>query len=220
MMITGVIFDMDGVLVDSEPIYFELNQAMFRHFGFEVTAEEHNSFVGYPSRKIWAYLSKSRGKTLNMEEVMNHEADKTRETFSEANLEPMPGLTNLLEILTGKGIPLSVASSSAPKTIELVTRKIGVQNYFNHLVSGQQVKNGKPAPDIFLYAAKLLGLKPESCMVIEDSRNGARAAKSAGMVCIGYQNPNSGNQDLSICDTIIDRFDSDGINSILRYLTI
>lgn len=211
---------MDGVLVDSEPIYFELNQTMFKHFGFDVSAEEHSSFVGYPSSKIWSHLSESREKPLNMDEVVKHETDLISKALSKANLVPMTGLTDLLELLSDKGIPLGVASSSSPMTIELITRKIGVQDYFKHLVSGQQVKNGKPAPDIFLFAANLLGLEPESCLVIEDSRNGARAAKSAGMICIGYQNPNSGNQDLSVCDTIIDSFDDDSINSILGYLAV
>ncbi len=210
---------MDGVLVDSEPIYFELNQTMFDNFGFEVSAEEHNSFVGYSSNKMWTYLTESRGKTIDMEDVMKFETNLIHDTLSRADLKPMPGLTNLLELLSTRRVPLSVASSSSLRTIEQITEKIGIQNYFTHLVSAQQVDNGKPSPDIFLHAAKLLGLKPSSCMAVEDSRNGARAAKSAGMVCIGYINPNSGNQDLTICDKTIRGFDKEGINSIVGYLT-
>lgn len=88
--------------------------------------------------------------------------------------------------------------------IELVVKKLGIDNCFEVLVSGDYVKNSKPAPDIFLYAADKLKVKPHECVVIEDSYNGVHGAKKAGMKVIGFKNPNSGNQDLSEADFIID----------------
>jgi len=126
--------------------------------------------------------------------------------LSQENEEPMPGVAELIEELYKNKVKLVVASSASIKNIEIVLKMFNLERFFETKVSGDEVNNGKPAPDIFLYAAKVIGAQPEECIVIEDSKNGVEAAKSAGMKCIGFQNPNSGNQDLSSADMVINSF--------------
>ena len=99
-----------------------------------------------------------------------------------------------------KGIPMAVASSSSLSIIDKVLDKLALREYFTLIATGDEVPASKPAPDIFLLAAQRLGCKPEACWVIEDSYNGVTAAKAAGMHCIGFYNPHSGNQDISAAD--------------------
>ena len=101
---------------------------------------------------------------------------------------------------------LALASSSPRRIIDLFTSKTSTQSYFEFLLSGEEVPNGKPEPDIFLEAARRLGAAPAECVVIEDSANGVQAAVAAGMRCIGFQNPHSGTQDLKMADLVVDHF--------------
>ncbi len=99
---------------------------------------------------------------------------------------------------------LALASGSAPEVISDVVRSFGIEQCFLSMISGETIENCKPAPDIFLMSAKAIGIAPEECAVVEDSHNGVLAAKAAGMMCIGYINPHSGKQDLSMADYVID----------------
>ena len=111
-------------------------------------------------------------------------------------------------------IPTAVASSSPIEFIETNISNLGFNDYFQFLLSGNEVTNGKPAPDIYLAAAKRLNVMPQDCVVLEDSHNGVKAAKSAGMTCIGFQNPNSGIQDISMADTVIDSIKQIDVNQL------
>jgi len=104
--------------------------------------------------------------------------------------------------------PGAIASSSDINVIHTVVDALGIRKYFDFLATGDYVKHGKPAPDIFLYAAKELGIAPEKCAVIEDSCNGVKGAAAAGMYVVGYYNPHSGEQDLAAADVIIDNLDN------------
>ena len=111
-----------------------------------------------------------------------------------------------------------VASSSSKSTIHLIIEKLRLSTYFQFLVSGTEVANGKPHPDIFLKAAQLHNVSPENCIVIEDSQNGIMGAKRAGMTCVGFRNPGSGQQDLSEADIVIDDYNRKSIDSIIGLL--
>ena len=118
-------------------------------------------------------------------------------------MEPIDGIRELLAELKALNIPAAIASSSPPVFIKAVLRKFDLLDHFECVVSGEEVERGKPAPDVYLKAAELLGVKPQDCMVLEDARHGVAAAKAAGMKCIGFVNPNSGNQDLSQADYVV-----------------
>lgn len=202
--IEAVIFDMDGVLVDSEPIYFEIERASFAHFGAYPDELEHHGYVGVTLETMWQRVLEKHQLNFSLEEVLAYHKNNVMEIMSSHNqLKPMPHLESWLDWLKNKQVPVAVASSSPKVLIELIMDKTGLGRYFNIKVSGEEVPHGKPAPDIFLHAAELLGIKPSACVVIEDSRNGVKAAKSAGMRCIGYNNPGSGSQDLSLADLSI-----------------
>jgi HAD superfamily hydrolase (TIGR01509 family) len=116
----------------------------------------------------------------------------------------MTGILELLSNLKKEGIKIGLASSSPLETINLILEKFEIKDYFDAVISGEDLKRGKPAPDIYLKAAELLSVCPENCIGIEDSNHGVCAAKSAGMKCVGLQNTNSGNQDLSNSDLKVD----------------
>ncbi|ASS65407.1 MULTISPECIES: HAD family hydrolase [unclassified Paenibacillus] len=202
--IQAVLFDMDGVLVDSEPIYFEIERSSFVHFGASVDDEEHHGYVGITLETMWRRVLDKHRINASLEEVLSHHKEKVLTTLARPDrLEAMPDVERLLGFLQERQVPLAVASSSPRALIEIIMERTGLGKYFDVKVSGEEVDRGKPAPDIFLHAASLLNAEPASCLVIEDSRNGVQAAKSAGMRCIGYRNPGSGNQDLAMADVVI-----------------
>lgn len=200
----AVIFDMDGVIVDSEPLYFEIEKRSFASHGFSLNEAEHHAYVGVPLRTMWEQLKGAYGLEPSVEELLaNHEGQVLLSIANAAGLSPIDGAAALIRSLQEAGIAVALASSSSLALIDTILTKVGLKSDFQVIVSGEQVRQGKPAPDIFLRAAELLGVSPADCLVIEDSHHGVTAAKAAGMTCIGYFNPNSGKQNLSHADRII-----------------
>jgi len=213
-----VIFDMDGVLIDSEVFYREINLQLFDKLGVAITEDEYNSFVGIGSPRMWQYVKEKGKLSQSIEKLIQQEKETTHRYLSEKPLEPMQGIPALLEVLQQKDYRIALASSSSRKNIELIIQKIKISQYFDFIVSGEEVQNGKPAPDIFQKAAAHFDIPAENCYVIEDSHNGMRGAKAAGMYCIGLQNPNSGNQDLSACDLVVESFEGEDLRKIFALL--
>lgn len=199
----AVIFDMDGVIIDSEPIHFEVDMQTMRDLGFDISSEELEKYVGTTNEYMFSDLKNKYNIKQSIEEIINYKVELTKKKVIQSDLEPIEGIKELLVDLKNKNISTAIASSSPRNFIDVVVSKFNLQDYFNFIVSGEEVHNGKPAPDIYIETAKKLGLPPEKCTVIEDSRNGVLAAKAAGMKCIGFQNVNSGNQDLSKADNIV-----------------
>ena len=211
---------MDGVLVDTEPIYWEVFFDQFEYLGIEVSKKEYETFVGVPSVNIWRHFIKTRRLKLNLDEILEREEKTLHQKLMEAPLVPMPGLLEFLTHLDQRNIPLSVASSSVKSNIELILDKLLIRHYFKFLVSGEEVENGKPSPDIFLRTAHLNAMEPQKCLVIEDSRNGVNAAKDAQMTVVGFRNPNSGNQDLSRADLIISDFSRHSLKHVMQLFAV
>ncbi|PYE43255.1 HAD family phosphatase [Paenibacillus barcinonensis] len=206
--IQAVIFDMDGVLIDSEPIYFEIERSSFHHFGADVTIQEHHSFVGVTLESMWQQVIDKYQVNTPLEEILvYHQQQVMEQMLAHPGLTPMPGVERWVQWLHEQRIPIAVASSSPRALIDLIMDKTGLAPYFEVRMTGEEVEHGKPAPDIFIAAAKQIGISPANCLVIEDSRNGVQAAKSASMRCIGYRNPGSGNQNLSQADLQVSSYD-------------
>lgn len=201
-----IIFDLDGVLLNSEPLYKEMNLRFFKQLGAEITDEEYQSFIGISATKMWTYIKEKAGLQQTVEELKEQEKELKYKTLEEAELVPTSGVIDLLEYLKQNGHTIAIASSGLKKNIDLILQKLDMAKYFDLIVSGEQVQNGKPAPDIFLKAAQHFNHPPEECVVIEDSRNGVLAAKAAGMYCVGYYNPGSGEQDLKSADVVLGSF--------------
>jgi beta-phosphoglucomutase family hydrolase len=203
-MIDTVIFDMDGVIIDSEPLHMEAEQEIFRAIGITISSEKHATFVGTSSKNMWEMIIRDHALTTPIETLIEQNKIAYRKRLAVAIDAAVPGVTELIRTLHASGFKLAVASSSVPEDIETVLAMFSLRSFFTAVVSGSNVQYSKPHPEIFLKTADLLQSDPADCLVIEDSENGVRAAKSAGMKCIGFRNVNSGNQNLTLADKVVD----------------
>ncbi|CAM3274211.1 MULTISPECIES: HAD family hydrolase [Paenibacillus] len=202
-MIQAFIFDMDGVIIDSEPLHFEVDIQVMKDFGAAITQEQLEKYVGMTNPEMWKLIREEYQLQRTVSEIIDYQLSNKIKILTAREMEPIDGIRELLADLKASGIPVGIASSSPPVFIQAVLDKFGLLDAFNCIVSGEEVDRGKPAPDVYLKAAELLGAEPASCMVLEDARHGIAAAKAAGMQCIGFVNPNSGNQDLSAADYVV-----------------
>ncbi len=218
-MITTVIFDMDGVLVDSEPIHRAVNQDFFREIGFPVSDRAYEArFVGLPLRDMFVCLGKDGPLPDSVEALTRACSERILKGFEVADMRAAPGVELLLEELRGRGCHLAVGSSSTPELIALMLEKIGLKSRFHHLVSGYEVSRGKPHPDLFLHIAERFGSAPGECLVLEDSTLGVEASRRAGMKTIGIRNVSSATQDLRGADAVAEDFTEEGRRLILDFL--
>lgn len=196
----AVIFDMDGVLIDSEPTHERIEQELFEELGITLTQAEHRRYQGTGSLEMWRSIIEEHALDSEAVSLSKRHRGRFLGYLREGEVPRIPGILELLSDLRSRGIPLAVASSSTGPVVRSVLSYTGVEELFGVVVSGDEVARSKPAPDIFLLAAERLGLAPERCLVVEDSENGVAAAKAAGMACLGFRNPGSGSPALSGAD--------------------
>jgi beta-phosphoglucomutase-like phosphatase (HAD superfamily) len=215
-MLEAVIFDMDGVLIDSEPFHLVVNEKIFANLGINLGEEEYHSYIGTTHKDMWSTIKKRYNLPQSVPELVNMQVSGNINYIKNEEIEPIKikGVSRLLSNIAQENIRIGIASSSPTEVIELVINKLRLSDYFSAIVGGEKIKRGKPSPDIFLKAAKRLKSKTCDCIVIEDSKNGVLAAKAAGMKCVGFKNPNSGNQDLGKADLIINNYDSLNISTL------
>ena len=211
----AVIFDMDGVLIDSEPLHTLADNQILIDSGITAPATYFERFVGWTNQSMWEEIKKDYHIAASAEELMELQMPLKIKLLQAGDYIPIPGIVDLLEQITGMNIPIAIASSSPRQFIEAVLEKLGLKNYVKLWLSGEEVERSKPAPDIFLKVAELLNVNPNDCIVIEDSSSGVSAAKKAGMRCIGFRNINSGNQDLSGADIIVNKIDDINIKEVI-----
>jgi beta-phosphoglucomutase-like phosphatase (HAD superfamily) len=205
--IATVIFDMDGVLVDTEPLYFAVGRRLFRSLGMHIPHEEHQTFVGIPALTQWRSLKQRFSLVQSAEELARIERAAQLDTLQQLpELPCIGGIRELLVAIRERGATCCIATSSSRAMAACILAKARIAACFLHVVTGEDVTNGKPAPDIFLLAAQRAGATPPQCLVIEDSFHGVKAANAAGMRSVGFRNPGSGRQDLSAADLVIDDF--------------
>ena len=207
MAISAVIFDMDGVLIDSEPFYMAHEALSFGRHGIHLDKHELSRFVGTTQRSMWNCIKKEFGLCEPVDVLV---AQHLQQLLLAMRSEPppsMPGVHALLNTLNTADIACAVASSSSSELVNVLLRETSLRPCFDHVICGDDVQQSKPDPEIFLLAAERLRAEPLSCVVIEDSHHGVTAAKAAGMFCIGLINPNSGQQDLSAADLCVNNLD-------------
>jgi HAD superfamily hydrolase (TIGR01509 family) len=207
-MIQTVIFDMDGVIVDTELVHRYAYYKQFGELNIEVPEEMYTSFTGLSTRNTFQKLKENFQLEHEVEDLILRKRSIFNDAFdSKEDLALLEGVGNLIKDFHQNGMQLIVASSASKVTIDRVFRRFDLHQYFSHIVSGEDFPKSKPHPAIFLHAASLSVAPKDNCIVIEDSTNGVKAAKAAGIFCVGYNSFHSKDQDLSLADVIVNHFD-------------
>jgi HAD superfamily hydrolase (TIGR01509 family) len=186
-MIEAVVFDLDGVLVDSEPVWEQVRREVVAERGGHWAMDAQRRLMGMSTPEWAAYLSRDLGVGLPPDQVATLVIDRMAARYAE-RVPLMDGAADAVRRIGGRW-PLGVASSSPPRLIETVLRSAGLRSCFSAVMSTEQVARGKPAPDIYLAVAAALGFPPGDCAAVEDSANGLRSAAAAGLQVIAVPQP-------------------------------
>lgn len=218
MALKAVLFDMDGVIVDTEPLHRKAYYKTFEQLGINVSDDFYVTFTGASTEKVFQTVISHFGLNANVQEMMVYKRAAFRDYFyNDAEFDLVPGVRNLIEHYHENGIRLVLASSATLTTIHMVFEKFGLEKFFVGKISGADLKESKPHPEIFLNAADLADEPKENCMVIEDSTNGILAAHRAGIFCAAYKSINTQRQDYSLANIIVEKFEELRIETIARY---
>lgn len=216
-MIQTVIFDMDGVIVDTEPVHKYAYYKHFEELGIAVSEELYTSFTGNSTKNVFEILKNKFSLAPSVAELIVRKRTIFNASFdTKPDLYLLDGVENLIQKLYTNNIQLILASSASKSTISRVFNRFNLDRFFTHKVSGEDFPKSKPHPAIFEFAANLSKAPKENCVVIEDSTNGVIAAKGANLKCIGYNSEHSKNQDLSKADKIITHFNQLDVFDLLK----
>ncbi|MCX7918150.1 MAG: HAD family phosphatase [bacterium] len=212
-MIQAVIFDMDGIIIDSEPLQMiAINQVMAQ-WNIQLSEIEFQKMIGRKLADDFSEIQRQYHIPVDYATFAQQKRAAYHSILAK-NLVEMPGLSPLLERLLAAKFRLAVASSSVRTDVDMVLTGLNIKDKFEVIASGDEVKEGKPNPALFLLAASRLNLPPSNCVAIEDSNPGLRAAKDAGMKCIIVPHQHTRNQDFSRADIIVDSLDAISIELI------
>ena len=205
--VRAVVFDLDGLMVDSESLFFRVAQQILARRGREFTHELMRRMLGLRGPEGLLLLKAEHG----LEESCDTLAEESRELFYDLmpdGLRVMPGLVTLLQMLDISGLPKSVATSSSRRYTERVLDHFGLRSRFEFLLTAEDVTRGKPDPEIYRQAASRFGLEPPRVAVLEDSPVGLAAAKAAGALCVVMPTPYVPDADWSSADAVVSRLDA------------
>lgn len=190
--VEAVLFDLDGTLVDSEPVYWESDRAFLAGYGIDYHGELNAAMVGRGSneffREMEALFPASPLNSMSLAE-RSRRKDEAYLAHARGRLRSFPGVEAFARELRARGIPAAIASGSTPPVIDATLDMLGLGDLFPVRVSGSEVPRGKPEPDVFLEAARRLGTPPAACLVLEDSEPGLMATRAAGMACVALPHP-------------------------------
>lgn len=212
----GVLWDMDGVIADTGPYHFKSWQMVLGERGVNFTEDDFRRNFGQRNDTIIKY---ALGQSLSGAEIeiIAKEKEETFRKLVRPNIKALPGAIELIRSLKEHGFMQALASSGPIENIQLVIRSLGIYDYFDAIVYGREVNEGKPSPLGFLLASKKLGLEPKQCVVIEDALAGIMAAKAAGMRCIAVTTTNPRDR-LSQADLIVDSLEEISVVDIERLI--
>jgi len=184
MSLKAILFDLDGLLVDSEPLSRQSWAEVIAEAGYELSDAIFLQMIGRTEKEVKRLFKQAFGEDFPFEAVYQRREQHFVEALEREGVPPKPGAHELLAYLERVGLQKAVASSTYRYLAEMKLRGAGLHSYFEVIVTGDDVAHGKPAPDIFLEAARRLGVTPAECIVLEDSTAGIQAANAAGMRCI------------------------------------
>ncbi|MDO8531836.1 MAG: HAD family phosphatase [Dehalococcoidia bacterium] len=198
-------FDMDGVLCDSEPLYLEAINVVLTTRGLRLSEEENREILGTTAEETWRWLKERFRLPGDVAEWLRRYDVAVIETLR-GRVTPTSGLMDLLPRLKARDLKMAVASSSELAWVHAILDTLRVREYFSAIVSAGDVERGKPAPDVYLLAARKLGVPPGACLVFEDSPVGLEAAKAAGMRAVAILTPYTRGMDLSRASAVLSSF--------------
>ena len=218
MPLKAVLFDMDGVIVDTEPLHRKAYFKMFDDLAIEVSEDLYTSFTGASTKKVCTTIIENFQLQRNHEDLSAIKRVYFKDYFyNDADFNLIPGVKKLIENYYENGVKLVLASSASMVTIDMVFEKFGLEKYFIGKISGADLKESKPHPEIFLLAAKIANEPKKNCLVIEDSTNGIEAASAAGIFCVAYQSAHSSNQVYEKASLLVSDFSDIEFENIGKY---
>ncbi|MEM0359984.1 MAG: HAD family phosphatase [Candidatus Diapherotrites archaeon] len=203
MALKLLIFDFDGVLADTAQLHLKSEQEIFATVGLKISKGELAGFFGMKVSEFIKEVLKKYKIKADWKKLMQKKYKVLKELVKEKGIQPLPGAKDLALKAKKSGIKIAVASGSRKKFVLPLLKKMGLQKTFDLVLCADDVKKGKPNPEIFLKCAKRLKVKPSECLVLEDAENGVVAAKRAGMKAIALKTSYSGKQDFSNADKIV-----------------
>jgi HAD superfamily hydrolase (TIGR01509 family) len=217
-MLKAVLFDMDGVIVDTEPLHCKAYYKMFDAVNITVSNALYDSFTGQSTSNICKQLCNHFNLSESPQTLVQLKRNFFKELFfNDKSLDLIAGVLDLIKDYHKNGITLVLASSASMGTINAIFNRFELNNYFIAKLSGADLKASKPHPEIFIKAAIASGYSKNECLVIEDSTNGIKAAKSAGIFCVAFKSPHSKNQEYTAATKIISNFEEIRFNKITPY---
>ncbi|MEO8933464.1 MAG: HAD-IA family hydrolase [Xanthomarina sp.] len=218
-MLKAVLFDMDGVIVDTEPMHRKAYYGMFDSLKLAVSDKQFQSFTGQSTINVCRNLCDYFKLANNPEELVQIKRDIFKDLFkNDPELHLIDGVLELIKDYYDNNLTLVLASSASMGTIESVFNRFDLDQYFLTKLSGADLKASKPHPEIFINAAKASGHAKNNCIIIEDSTNGIQAAHAAEIFCVGYRSVNSKNQDYSKANYVINDFKEIGYQRAKKLL--
>lgn len=218
MPLKAVLFDMDGVIVDTEPLHRKAYFKTFNDLGIDVSEDLYTSFTGASTKRVCETLINQFNLTQTYEEIAKTKRDYFKDYFyNDEEFDLIPGVKQLIEHYYENGITLILASSATMNTINMVFEKFELDEYFSGKISGADLKESKPHPEVFLLAAELANQQIENCMVIEDSTNGILASHRAHIFCAAYRSPHSKNQDYTLANIVVADYVDLELDKISKY---
>ena len=203
-MLKAVIFDMDGVIVNSEPLHHLAYKKMFEEFKLDVSNSLYESFTGQSTYSICEQLCEIFDLKVDPNALVLSKRKHFKIIFeNDSSFEMIDGAMNLIKDYFENNLTLVLASSASMTNIERIFKKFDLNKFFKAKISGADLKESKPNPEIFVKAAELAGFKKEECIVVEDSTSGIMASKSAGIYCVGYNSYNSKNQNYDNANLVV-----------------
>jgi len=188
-VIDAVIFDMDGILIDTEPVWRRVETEIFKRVGATVEYDDTAETMGMPIRDVVRLRhSQQPWSTPSVDEVADEILHRVVEFVATKGV-PIPGAVDAVQAATELGLPIGLASSSSHVLINAVVDRLGLRRYISAYSSSEDVRNGKPDPDIYMHNADALGIATQRCLAIEDSRSGVLSALAAGMICCAIPDP-------------------------------
>ena len=201
--VEAVIFDMDGVLVDGEPLHFEVVRRLLAEESVEFGEDDYRRYLGTTLESTWSDLRERYGLSRSYEWYAEaYDREVVRSYREEAEL--LPGAEALLGRLAEAAVPLALASSSNREWVDAALDSLGLRRFFAQTVAGDEVSHGKPDPEIYLCAAERLDASPDACLAVEDAPAGIAAARAAGMAVVAVRTPMTDGLPLSDATWAID----------------